>query len=75
MTEYMTSTVYFAQSGPVNTDRTLSLVSEKARNLGIQTVLVATSSGATALRASELIHVPHLIAVTHSAGFKEPFVS
>ncbi len=69
------STVYFAQSGPVNTERTLALVSEKVRNLGIQTVIVATNSGATALRASELVHVPQLIAVTHSAGFKEAFVS
>ncbi|TFG73151.1 MAG: hypothetical protein E4H27_01325, partial [Anaerolineales bacterium] len=75
MDEYKSSTVYFAQSGPVNTERTLSLVSEKAQLLGILTVLVATSSGATALRASELIHVPHLIAVSHSAGFKTPFES
>lgn len=75
MSEYITSTVYFAQRGPVNTDRTLSLVSEKARNLGIQTVLVASSSGTTALRASELIQVPNLIAVTHSSGFKQPFAA
>jgi hypothetical protein len=73
MSEYVTSTVYYAQSGPVNTDRTLSLVSEKAQLLGIQTVLVATTNGTTALRASELVQVPNLIAVTHSAGFKQPF--
>jgi hypothetical protein len=75
MSEYISSTVYFAQSGPVNTDRTLSLASEKAQLLGIQTVLVATTHGTTALRASELIQVPNLIAVTHSSGFKEPFAS
>ncbi len=75
MSEYVASTVYFERPGPANTDRTLSLVSEKARLLGIQTVLVATSSGTTALRASELIQVPNLIAVTHSSGFKQPFTS
>ena len=74
MSEYITPTVYFSQPGPENTDRTLSLVAEKAKMLDIQTVLVATTDGTTALRASELITVPNLIAVTHSSGFKQPFV-
>lgn len=75
MSEYVNSTVYFAQTGPVNTDRTLSLANEKAKSLGIQTVLVATSRGTTALRAPELIQVPNLVVVTHSTGLQEPFVS
>jgi hypothetical protein len=73
MAEYITSTVYFAESGPVNTDRTLALVAEKAELLGIQTVLVASTNGTTALRAAECIRVPNLIAVTHSYGFRQPF--
>ena len=73
MSEYVTSTVYFAQTGPANTDRTLALANEKALQLGIETVLVATTKGTTALRAPELIQVPNLIAVTHSAGFRQPF--
>jgi hypothetical protein len=74
MSEYQTSTVYFAKAGTANTDRTLMLANEKALQLGIETVLVATTKGNTALRASELVKVPNLIAVTHSAGFREPFV-
>ena len=73
MTEFQSATVLFAKPGPGNTDRTLSLVAEKAQLLGIETVLVATSRGKTALAASERIHVQNLIAVTHSAGFKQPF--
>ncbi|MDF1514860.1 MAG: pyruvate kinase alpha/beta domain-containing protein [Anaerolineae bacterium] len=73
MTEYQHATALYAKPGPINTDRTLSLVSEKAKLLRINTVLIATSTGTTALRASELIQVPNLIAVTHSAGFKQPF--
>jgi hypothetical protein len=73
MSEYVSSTVYFAQTGPVNTDRTLALAAEKAKALGLETVLVATTGGNTALRASELVQVPNLVAVTHSAGFRQPF--
>jgi hypothetical protein len=75
MSEYTTSTTIFAQSGPANTDRTLSLAAERAQVLGIQTVLVATTQGTTALRASELIKVPNLIVVSHSTGFRQPFTN
>ena len=45
MTELTAQTVYFGQTGPANTDRTLELVQERARTLGIKTVLVATTGG------------------------------
>jgi hypothetical protein len=75
MSEFSNKTIYFAEPGPVNTERTLELVAERARVLGIQTVLVATTRGETGLRASEVIKVPHLIIVTHSTGFREPFTN
>ena len=68
MTELKAQTVYFGQTGPINTDRTLELVQERARTLGIKTVLVATTSGATGLKAVELLVDLNVVAVTHSAG-------
>jgi hypothetical protein len=75
MSEYAISTTIFAQRGPANTDRTLSLAAERAGALGIQTVLVATTQGITALRATELIKVPNLIVVSHSTGFRQPITN
>jgi hypothetical protein len=73
MTELIAQTVYFSQPGLSNTDRTLHLVAERAKALEIKTVLVATTSGATGLRATELLKGLDIIAVTHSAGFREPY--
>ncbi len=73
MTEIQSQTVYFSAPGPANTDRVLSLVAERAPALGVGTVLVATTSGATGARAAELLKGLDIIAVTHSAGFREPF--
>jgi hypothetical protein len=68
-------TAYFARGGPDNTDETLRLTGDRARALGIQTVLVATTSGETGLRAVE--HMPDLnvVVVTHSVGFREPYTA
>jgi hypothetical protein len=73
MQEITSETVYFAQPGPANTDRTLALVKERAEALGIETVLVATTSGATGLQAAEQLSDLNVVAVTHSAGFREPY--
>ena len=72
MKEVVSRTVYFAEPGPSNTDRTLQLVHERAKALDIHTVLVATTTGATAARAAELLPGLGLVVVTHSAGFLEP---
>lgn len=73
MTEVSAPTVYFAQSGPANTERTLALAHERAKALGIDTVLVATTGGATAVRAAEVFSGFTVVAVTHSTGFSEPY--
>ncbi len=72
MTELIAQTVYFAQPGPGNTERTLALAHERAQALGIDTVLVATTSGATAVRAAEVFTEFTVVAVTHSTGFNAP---
>ncbi len=72
MAELSTRTTYFDQSGPVNTDRTLELARTRAEELGLSTVLVATTSGATAVRATQVMEGRRVIAVTHSTGFRGP---
>lgn len=72
MTEIISQTVYFAQPGPAATERTLNLARVRAEALGIRTVIVATTSGATAIRAAEAFPGFDLVAVTHSAGFRGP---
>jgi hypothetical protein len=60
---------YFDIPGPANTEETLRLALSRARELGIKNILVATTTGATALKAAELFSGFNLVAVTHSAGF------
>jgi hypothetical protein len=74
MTEVVSQTVYFAESGPVNRERTLALAHDRAKALGLDTVLVATTTGATAVRAAEIFTGFTVVAVTHSTGFQKPFV-
>jgi len=72
MSEIASSCVYFRQAGPMNTARTLELAAARASVLGIRKVLVATTSGATGVRAAEALAGLEVIAVTHSTGFGEP---
>ena len=65
-------TEYWTHAGKANTDRTLELAYARAQALGLDTVLVATTSGETALRAAQVCAGMNVIAVTHSTGFKEP---
>lgn len=63
----------FERPGPQNTDECLALASRRARELGIGEILVATNSGSTALKALDAIPGCRIIAVTHHAGYREPF--
>lgn len=47
-------TVYFAKGGPENTDATLALAMERAVQLGLRDIIVASTSGATGARAATL---------------------
>jgi hypothetical protein len=50
----MSTITYFEKPGPVNTDKTLSLAAERAKELSIATILLASSSGTNALKAAVL---------------------
>ena len=57
----------------MNTERALTLAKARAEALGIKTILVATTSGATGLKAAQLFQGYNVVAVTHSVGFRTPF--
>ena len=71
-TEVSIPCVYFRGTGGKNTRRTLEVAANRAEELGIQNVVVASSSGRTGELAVELFKVNNLVIVTHSTGFMEP---
>ena len=61
--------VYFDQAGTGNTEETLRVSRQRADELGIKTVLVASTGGAAAVKAIEVFQGLRVIAVSHVAGF------
>ncbi|MBN1261670.1 MAG: hypothetical protein JXB35_13425 [Anaerolineae bacterium] len=72
MGELVTQTVYFERPGAENTERALTLGRARAKALGLQTLVIATTTGASAVRASEVFTGFRIVALTHSAGFIKP---
>ena len=62
---------YFVRPGAENTERVLALVRNRAEQLRIGTVLVASTSGATGARAAEVLRGLDVVVVSHSTGFAE----
>jgi hypothetical protein len=65
--------MYFNKHGKENTAQTLSLAFERAKALGIEEIVVASTKGDTAYQALELFKGFKVVAVTYHNGFKEPF--
>jgi uncharacterized protein len=65
---------YFERPGPENTADAARFAVERAQALGLETVVVASSSGRTALQFLEAMMDSglHLVVVTHVVGFKTP---
>lgn len=63
--------VYFDNPGVENTDQTLQLAKARAQQLGIKTILVASTTGRTAVKAIDVFKGMNLIIVRHSTGFRE----
>ena len=72
MSETTAPCIYFGQAGASNTGRTLDLVRSRAGELGIRQVLVASTTGATGLKAALHLRGLDVTVVTHSAGFAAP---
>jgi uncharacterized protein len=69
MVERRVCCTYFETTGPVNTDRTLVLVQEYLENMECRHILVASTSGQSGAKASQVFDTGKLVVVTHSHGF------
>jgi hypothetical protein len=72
MAEISVNTVYFEEPGKINTERTLHIALERARELGIEQIVIASTGGNTALTAMEVFKDYNPVIVTHSTGFNNP---
>ncbi|MGD2178105.1 MAG: pyruvate kinase alpha/beta domain-containing protein [Anaerolineae bacterium] len=72
MSEVVVETVYFEKPGPHNTTRTLETAKQRIDQLGLDTVLVASTSGKTGVEAAELFQGYNVVVVSHSTGFGKP---
>jgi hypothetical protein len=64
--------VYFAEPGSVNTEKTLEIAEKRAVQLGIKAVVVASTSGETGVKAVKLLTNCRVVVVTHATGFPAP---
>ncbi len=64
-------TIYYEDGGAEHTESTLRASLEAAKELGIKTILVASNSGETGVKAAEMYHDSgvQLIVVGHQMGF------
>ena len=66
--------VYFSRSNEEATEMTLKLAHQRAEELGIKTMIVASTTGKTAVQATEVCRASKIIAVSHVMGMQEPNV-
>jgi len=72
MANIVCKTVYFEKPGPKNTKETLKLAKERAEELGVKNIVVASTTGETGVKASEAFKGYNLVVVTHVTGFTKP---
>jgi hypothetical protein len=66
--------VYFPEPGSANTEKTLEIAKKRAEQLGIKTIVVASTSGETGVKAVKLLANYRVVVVTHATGFPTPDV-
>jgi hypothetical protein len=64
--------LYFEKPGRENTETTLKIAKKRAEELGIKTIVVASTVGDTAVRAMEVFKGFKIIVVTHVTGMRQP---
>jgi hypothetical protein len=64
--------VYHPYPGKEDTQKTLEIAAQRAKELKTKNVLVASTSGETGLLAARMIKTAKVIVVTHSTGFLKP---
>jgi len=65
-------TVYFKEVGKQNTDALLRLVKEYVEKEDIKDIVVASTTGETGVKASEIFKGYNVVIVSHCFGFREP---
>jgi len=63
---------YFDKIGPDNTEVTFSIAKQRADELGIKTILIASTRGDAAARAVDIFKGCKVVAVAHATGYREP---
>jgi len=64
--------VYFSKPGSENTPKTLEIAAKRASELGIENIVVSSTSGKSGVSAASVFAGRNLVVVTHSAGFVRP---
>jgi len=65
-------TTYFENPGIENTEAVLRIAKQRAEELGIKTIVVASTVGDTAVKATEVFSGFKIIAVSHFTGMRKP---
>jgi hypothetical protein len=66
--------VYFLESGSANTEKTFEVAKRRAEELGIETIVVASTSGETGLKTVKAFANYKVVVVTHTTGLQAPDV-
>lgn len=66
--------VYFEEPGSENTETVLQMARQRAEELGIGAVVVASTRGDTAVKAVDVFQGLRVVVVTHVTGFSGPDV-
>jgi hypothetical protein len=64
--------LYFNERGEVNLEETLKIVKERAEELDIKDIVIASTRGTSALKALEMFPGFNVVIVPHVTGSREP---
>ena len=65
-------TVYFQHSASENTELTLQIARKRAEEAGVCNIIIASTTGDTAVKAMDILEGLRVIAVSHVTGMREP---
>lgn len=71
-TEVEAKTLYFENPGSDNTEAVFRIVRQRAEELGIKTIVVASTRGDTAVKAVEALSGFRVVVVGRVTGYQEP---
>jgi len=74
MGDLVATTLYFERAGKTNATKTLEAARKRAEELGVKSVVIASTTGETGLRAVRAFKGFSVVVVSHVAGFTEPNV-